>query len=188
MAAETPISLLERLRDPQQQEAWSRFVQLYTPLLHHWARRQGLEGAAAADLVQEVFLVLVRKLPAFRYDRQKSFRNWLRTVLINKARDSARRAGTSQEGGGTLPSDVASPDPIPALDEAEYRAYLVARALQLMQADFQPATWQACWQLVVESKPAAEVARELDLSLASVYAAKSRVLRRLRQELEGFLE
>jgi RNA polymerase sigma-70 factor (ECF subfamily) len=73
-------------------------------------------------------------------------------------------------------------------DEAEYRARLVARALELMQAEFQPTTWKACWELVVAGRPAADVARELGISENAVHLAKGRVLRRLRKELEGLLD
>ena len=76
----TSFSLLERLRQPSDSAAWDRFVELYTPLLFYWGRRAGLQSADAADLVQDVFEVLLHKLPEFQYDRQKSFRSWLRTV------------------------------------------------------------------------------------------------------------
>jgi RNA polymerase sigma-70 factor (ECF subfamily) len=72
-----------------------------------------------------------------------------------------------------------------ALIEKEHREYLVSRALTIMKTDFQPATWQACWEHVVCGRPAAEVAAELAMSVKAVYLAKARVLRRLRQELEG---
>src|SRR5262245_32982810 len=87
----TSISLLERLRQPQEEQAWRRFVDLYTPLLYFWARRTGLQEADAADLVQQVLAILVRKLPEFSYDREKSFRNWLRTVTLNEWRAWQRR-------------------------------------------------------------------------------------------------
>ncbi len=86
----TSPTLLERLRRPDEQDAWGRFVQLYTPLLYTWARHFGLGEADAADLVQEVFTTLVVKLPEFRYEPGKGFRNWLRTVILNKWRDHLR--------------------------------------------------------------------------------------------------
>src|SRR5437764_5198815 len=89
----TSISLLERLRQPGEAEAWQRFVDLYTPLLYYWACRLGLQEQDAADLVQEVFTLLVQKLPDFIYNRQKSFRSWLRTVLLNKWRAYRRGKG-----------------------------------------------------------------------------------------------
>jgi RNA polymerase sigma-70 factor (ECF subfamily) len=57
-----------------------------------------------------------------------------------------------------------------------------------MQSEFQPTTWKACWETVAHGRPAAKVAAELRISIDSVYTAKSRVLRRLRQELAGLLE
>src|ERR1700730_18807813 len=79
----TPASLLEQVRNPADQEAWKRFVRLYTPLLFHWAHRIHLQDQDAADLVQDVFTVLFQKLPEFRYDPARSFRAWLRTVHLN---------------------------------------------------------------------------------------------------------
>ena len=185
----TSVSLLERLRLPAEQEpAWNRFVQLYTPLLYHWARRLGMPSADAADLVQEVFALLVRELPLFVYDPGKSFRGWLRTVTLNKWRDLGRRRAAAPAGGDAGLADAPAADDVASFDEAEYRAHLVKRALQLMQAEFHPTTWKACWEYVVADRPAADVARELGVTVNAVYLAKSRVLARLRQELEGLLD
>ena len=165
--------------------AWRRFVQLYTPLLYAWACRAGLHDPDAADLVQDVFTVLLSRLPEFRYDRSKSFRAWLRTVALNQWRATLRRKA--------VPRSAADPDDQPgpeaeAFWEAEYRQYLAGRALAVMRAEFQPATWMACWECVVHERPAAEVAAELGLTAGAVRAAKFRVLTRLRQELDGLLE
>jgi RNA polymerase sigma-70 factor, ECF subfamily len=183
----TPVSLLERVRSPGEQQAWGRFVEMYTPLLYYWACRMGLQESDAADLVQEVFAILVAKLPEFVYDRKKSFRGWLRTILHNKWRDQQRRAAPPMQPGSKL-ADQASPEETETFWEIEYREQLVGRALELMQSEFQPTTWRACWEVVVSGRPVAEVARELGITVDSVYAAKSRVLRRLRKELEGLLD
>jgi RNA polymerase sigma-70 factor (ECF subfamily) len=184
----TPGSLLERLREPRNEEAWVRFVRLYTPLLYHWARRCGLRAEDCADLTQEVLTTLFRKLPEFSYDRHRSFRAWLRTVTLNHWRDRLRRRATQPLPGDGGLDCLAAPDDLAALEEEEYRSHLVGRALRLMQADFQPLTWQAFWQHGVLGRPAPEVAAELGLSLAAVYSARFRVLGRLRQELEGLLD
>jgi RNA polymerase sigma-70 factor (ECF subfamily) len=185
---ETPASLLERLRQPAQEQAWARFVDLYTPLLYTWARRTGCQESDAADLVQEVLSLLVRKLPEFTYDRRQRFRGWLHTVAHNCWRSLRRRAELPREAGAqdldALPATGAA-DPF---WEEEYRQRLVARALELMQVDFAPATWKACWECVVQGRPAAEVARDLGVRVGAVYTAKSRVLSRLRQELAGLLD
>jgi RNA polymerase sigma-70 factor (ECF subfamily) len=184
----TSISLLERLRQPAAQEAWVRFVDLYTPLLYYWARQLHLQDQDVADLVQEVLILLVRKLPEFTYERHKSFRGWLRTVILNKWRSIQRRAALPLEPNGNAMEQQTVPDNTEAVWEAEYRDHLVARALHLMQAEFQPTTWKACWEVVVSGRPATEVAAELHMTLGAVYAAKSRVLRRLRQELGELLD
>jgi RNA polymerase sigma-70 factor (ECF subfamily) len=185
----TPASLLERLRRPGEPEAWGRFVQLYTPLLYHWARRLGLPREDAADLVQEVLTLLAQKLPHFAYDKHRRFRAWLWTVTLNQWRTNRRRhTSTPVQGREDAFSELAVPDDAEAVSEAEYRQYLVGRALKLMQAEFQPSTWQAFWQCVVCDRPGAEVARELGLTENAVYLAKGRVLRRLREELDGLLE
>jgi RNA polymerase sigma-70 factor (ECF subfamily) len=185
----TSATLLRRLARPTDQTAWNQFVRLYTPLLFYWARKAGLAEADAADLVQDVFCVLIRKLPEFEYDAGKSFRGWLRTVLHNVWKNRAR-----QRYVRTVASfELAAQEPIAEdvalqLDEVEYRQHLVARAVELMKTDFEPTTWRACWQLVVEGQPAVEVARELGLTPNAVYLAKSRVLAKLRRDLEGLLD
>lgn len=185
----TPVSLLQRLREPNQAEAWERFTELYTPLLYYWTRRLGLQAQDAADLVQDVFTVLVRKLPEFQYDQHKSFRSWLRAVILNRWRDrQRRRTELPLANEDEAFADLAAPDHADLISEADYHQNLIRRALQIMQADFQPATWQACWQYVVEERPPEEVASNLGISVGAVYVAKSRVLRRLRQELEGLLD
>jgi RNA polymerase sigma-70 factor, ECF subfamily len=184
----TSVSLLERLRQPDAHAAWDRFVSLYTPLLYFWARCVGLQEPDAADLVQDVFAVLVQKLPEFHYDRSRSFRSWLHAVLLNKWRELRRRPSSAQPGSECLAGLANPDDEVAEFDDAEFRQHLLMRAMQLMQADFQPATWKACWEHVVCDRPAEEVARELRITVNAVYLAKSRVLRRLRQELEGLLD
>jgi RNA polymerase sigma-70 factor (ECF subfamily) len=183
----TSASLLQRLRQSAAEDAWVRFVNLYTPLLFFWARRLKLDHADAADLVQEVFANLVQRLPQFEYDRDKGFRNWLRTVLLNKWRDRCRRR-VPATGAEAVLAELTVPDDAEAFGEAEYRRHLVRRALELMQAEFAPRMWQACWEHLVEDRPAAEVAAELGIVVGTVYVAKARVLSRLREELDGLLD
>jgi RNA polymerase sigma-70 factor (ECF subfamily) len=185
----TPASLLERLRHSPEREAWNRFVEMYTPLLFNWASRLGLSGHDAADLVQDVFTVLVEELPLFRYDPNKSFRAWLKTVLLNRWRKLQRKQ--AHEKQAAAPPDlqgIADIEKVPELEEQEYRQYVVRRALDLMKAEFQPVTWKACWEYVVRDRSAAVVAAELGITVNAVYLAKSRVLRRLREELQGLLD
>jgi RNA polymerase sigma-70 factor (ECF subfamily) len=187
---QTPASLLDQLRDPKEPAsgpAWERFVALYTPLLYQWARRLGLQDASAADLVQDVFTILIQKLPSFSYDPGQRFRGWLWTVLCNKWRENQRRNSARIRGSADALAEVTVPDAVGRLAEAEYAQYLVGRALQLVQNEFDPATWKACREFMVVGRPATEVAAELGISVGAVYVAKSRIMRRLRKELEGLL-
>jgi RNA polymerase sigma-70 factor, ECF subfamily len=186
----TSLSLLVRLQqEDAAPEAWARFTQLYAPLLFHWAKRLGLAASDAEDFVQDLLLHLLDKLDRFEHRGAGSFRGWLRQVATNKARERCRKRAAPAASGGTdhLRSfaDDSADDPF---WEVDYRRHLVARALEIMQAEFAPATWQACWQRVLEDRPAAEVAANLGLSEAAVYVYTGRVLRRLREELSGLLD
>ncbi|WP_020467988.1 RNA polymerase sigma factor [Zavarzinella formosa] len=182
----TPVTLLDRLRHSPDEAAWRRLVHLYTPLLFSWARRAGMTEHDAADLVQEVLTVLVQILPQFHYDRQGHFRGWLRTITLNKLRDRKRREALVVNV--PMDEDPAAADGADSFWEREYRHELTARALQLMQADFAPTTWKACWEFVAQGRSAADVASELGITENAVYLAKCRILRRLRQELAGLVE
>lgn len=185
----TSVSLLRRLKQPEQEQAWRRFVELYTPLLYHWVRKSGVNGSHTADVVQEVFAVLVEKLPDFDYDASGSFRAWLRTVTQNKCRDRLRKIVASKTVDVTL--DVVEPsqvDDIELFSEAEYRRALAHRALELMQTEFESTTWKACWESVVSERSVTEISKELGITPNAVYLSKSRVLRRLREELDGLLD
>jgi RNA polymerase sigma-70 factor (ECF subfamily) len=148
----------------------------------------GFHAQDEADLVQDVFTVLVRKLPEFRHDPRKRFRGWLWTVTANKARERRRRVPLQALAEPRLLAELTAPQDTEAISETEYREYLVRRALEVMRSEFQPTTWKAFWECATSKRSAAEVAAELDISIDSVYAAKSRVLRRLRRELEGLLD
>lgn len=182
----TPPSLLERIRKPSEDHAWERFVSLYTPYIFSLARNAGLGREEASDVVQDVLLLLTKKLPDFQYDAQLSFRAWLRTVVRNRLYEIARRR--------SLPTlnlanqfDQPNSAEVESLEEIEYRRHMTARALEIMQQEFAPTTWKACWEHVVSGRTALEVGAELGISEGAVYVAKCRVLRRLREELKGLL-
>lgn len=184
----TSVSLLLRLRQANDAGNWDRFVRLYTPLLFHWATRAGLQKHDAADLVQDVLMTLMRKMPEFEYDEKKSFRSWLRTVTLNHWRDRLKRRTTRPLPTAEVMEDVIGEDGLGQLIDAEYQKSLTARALELMQAEFRENVWKACWEHAIQGRPAAEVAIELGMTPGAVYTATSRVLARLRQELEGLLD
>jgi len=183
----TSPTLLNRLRQPSQPEAWARFVHLYTPLLLCWARRQGFQEADAQDLVQEVLVKLVRELPTYERGKGQSFRGWLFRVTVNQCRDFRRRKATRALPGPDGLSAV-SDDSLSELEETEYRQLLVRRGLEVIRPDFSESTWTAFTRVMVEGRSPADVAAELNLSVNAVFLARNRVLTRLRQELDGLLE
>jgi len=158
-------------------------------LLFYWARRCGETEHDAADVVQEVFVALVRTLPTFQYDQQNgNFRGWLRTLMLNKVRDRKRRQAREVKALAQHPPEPEVPGNAEVFWETEYQQELTRRALRLMQAEFAPTTWKACWETVVQGRSPDEVARELGITENAVYISKCRVLRRLRQELSGLVE
>ena len=185
----TPVSLLDRLRLPDSQEPWRRFVDLYTPLLQYWARRFPLQPADQLDLVQEVLTALCTELPRFERRPGKRFRGWLWMIMLNKYRERQRRlrARPVTTASSAL-VELEEPCIQDEIEETEYRQYLVNRIMQLMQAEFEPTTWKACWAFVVQARSAKEVAEELGITTNAIYLAKARVLRRLREDLAGLLD
>lgn len=181
----TSGSLLERLRNPKEQDAWNRFTELYTPLLYYWLRRLGLAENDAADLVQEVFVVLVAKLPTFEYRRDGTFRGWLRTLTINKYREVQRRKKLPIVDGLM---DVAAKEGPSQLEEAEYRHHLVRQLLHILKDEFPPSTWQLFEANVIAGQDPRQVATRFRVGVGTVYAAKSKVLARLREELAGLID
>jgi RNA polymerase sigma-70 factor (ECF subfamily) len=171
----------------QDQAAWERLVALYTPLVYRWCRCSGLQAADAANVGQEVFLAVARKIGDFRRDRpQDSFRAWLRTITRNKIADHFRRVWSQLAAGGgdelaTVP-DPRAEDQLDGPQASEEVSLLFRRAVELIEAEFEEPTWRAFWRVVIDGVSPGEAAAELGLSLNAVYLAKSRVLRRLREE------
>ncbi len=140
-----------------------------------------------ADLVQDVYSILVEKLPQFQYQSSKRFRGWLWTILLNKRREWIRhRQPTALEA--QMVTEVAVSPAIEKVIQIEYQHYLVAKTTELIRPEFQAKTWRAFHDCVLKDRAISEVARELEMSENAVYIAKCRVLRRLLQELEGLLE
>lgn len=181
---DTPATLLCRLCDHPAASDWERFVSLFTPLLRRWSIRLGVSTADTEDLLQELFVVLIRKLPEFRYDPHRSFRAWLWTVFRHAVLAARKRQKPSGSALEDL-DELSSPDSIVEASEAEYRRYLLNRIVQIVQTDFAPATWQIFQQVAMQGRAAGEVAKEFGVTANAVYLTHGRVLARLREELAG---
>lgn len=187
----TRASLLVRLRDVGDADAWREFVRLYAPIIYGFARKRGLQDADAADLMQEVLRSVATAAQRLEYDPSRgTFRGWLFTVTRNKVfnflESNGRRvigSGDARvqehleqhaDAGGTLATDW----------EADYQRTTAAQAMERVKKEFQPATWQAFLHTAIEGQTPAQVAARVGLSVGAVYVAKSRVIARLRQEIE----
>jgi RNA polymerase sigma factor (sigma-70 family) len=191
---ETSVSLLERLAGAPTDDDWRRLLDLYQPLLRAWLARAGVPAADADDLVQEILLVVFREVGGFERRGQGAFRAWLRTILIHRVRNyfrASQNRPAATGGSDFLRSldELESPDSVLSrLWDREHDEHVAESLLRRVQPDFAPATWQAFRRHVLEGEPPARVAQELGLSLNSVLQAKSRVLKRMRQELAGLVE
>lgn len=190
----TSATLLERLRDPRDADAWGRLNDLYAPLVRAWAVRLGVRGADADDLVQDVLAVVVRRFPEFVHpDRPGAFRGWLRAIAANCARAAwrDRRLNPVAPGGTDFGSYLARlEDPADDLSrewDREHDVHVTRRLLERIKSDFEPQTWDLFRGFVLEARPAEEVAAAYGTTPNAVYIAKSRVLARLREEAGGLL-
>jgi RNA polymerase sigma-70 factor (ECF subfamily) len=184
----TSVSLLDRLKAARADASdWGRLHDIYLPLISRWLRRvPGLQGELD-DLAQEVFVVMVRELPRFERQREGSFRAWLRQVTVNKVR-TLRKQLRRKPMAGLDPIDgfldqLAEPNSQLAREwDLDHDRHVFQKLLAIVQPDFQPATWEAFQRFAVEGRPAADVAGELGINVNSVIQAKSRILKRLREE------
>lgn len=184
----TSESLLIRLKSAEDDDAWARFVRLYSPLIYHWARRTGVQTADARDLVQDVLTTVFRKLPVWQYDPRGSFRGWLRTITLNRHRELIRRKSHQQQP--VEPDHLAERLAATAQStwDLNYARELVQSAMELMRDDFAPETWGALKRIVQSGESTADVARETGVSPWTLYSARNRLMTRLRRELDGLLD
>ena len=190
----TSVSLLDRLKEAGPDGSdWQRLQEIYLPLIQRWLARVPGLGDEAGDLAQEVFLVVVRELPRFERRREGSFRAWLRQVTVNQTR-SHRRRRRRLPAVGLDPADgfldrLEAPNSELAREwDQDHDRQVFERLIAIVRDDFQPATWEAFRRFALDGLPAARVAAELSLTENAVLQAKSRILKRLRQEAGDLLK
>ena len=186
MVDETSNTLLEAIRHSPDDERWQRLVELYTPFIRGILSSKGVKGHEAEDLVQNVLVVVVRRLPEFDRQRVGSFRSWLRSITVNTMRDHWRAAGRNAAKGNGAIQDLANQldDPRSELSQqwdAEHNRYVLCHLLDQVKNEFQENTFRAFHQQAVEGKEVEEIATELEMSVNAVYIARSRVMKRLRE-------
>lgn len=194
--SETSASLLDRLRAAPDEESWRRLVDLYTPLVRGWLRRQAqLQTQDADDLVQEVLAVVVRRIPEFhREPRAGAFRRWLRTITVNCLRDfwrsrRHRPVATGDTEFQQMLDELADPESgLSRLWDQEHDQHVTQRLLEMIRPKFEEKTWRAFQRVALDGATPDETAAELGVTVNAVFIAKSRVLARLRQEGQGLID
>jgi RNA polymerase sigma factor (sigma-70 family) len=188
---ETPLSLLQRLRTGPDDSSWQRMADLYSPLVQRWLHQHGLPRSDADDLAQEVMLVIVREVPHFEHSGRKgAFRNWLRVITVHRIRGYWRTKQTRPDQAADERRDMLadSNSDFARLWDREHDEFILQRLLELIEPEFSPTAWHAFHRQTVDGLSAREAAAELGGSANAVLIAKSRVLRRLRQEAIGLID
>ncbi len=192
--AETRQSLLIRAQAGEE-SSWKDLTDLYRPFLVNWLRQQDLSEADRDDLAQEILISVVKSLRSFEHSgRPGAFRSWLRTIAAHRLSDHwrSREPQVPVTGGSVvaqLLSEVA--DPESALSrrwDEEHDRYVLRCLLGMVEQEFEPKTFRAFCRLTLDDANGAEVAAELGMSVGAVYVAKSRVMRRIREEAEGLID
>ena len=195
MNPDTRASLILRLADARDTQAWDEFTRIYQPVVYRLARARGLQHADAEELVQEAMLAVARAVHAWVPDRSRGrFRDWLRRIARNLTVNFVTRRKHQVWGSGDTDvqrlleaeQDSGADAEVSRMFEIEYRRELFRVAAARVQACVKESTWQAFWLSTIDDLPIGEVARRLGLSVGSVYIARSRVMARLTDEVRRF--
>ena len=182
-ATHTSLSLLDRLKDPADKDAWARLDRLYTGLLRAWFAAAGVQPADRDDLTQNALAVVLRRVKEFEHSgRPGAFRAWLRSIATNVLREFWRARPAPQ--ADSVLAELADPGSgLSQAWDADHERHVLEGLLDLARPEFAESTWQAFRRAGFDGVPARQVAEELGLSVNAVLIAKSRVLRRLHAEL-----
>jgi RNA polymerase sigma-70 factor (ECF subfamily) len=186
---DTHLSLIVRLRDRADQEAWSEFVEVYRPVVYRLACLKGLQHADAEDLAQQVLVAVAAAVDRWQPDPARGrFRTWLHRIaqnlIINALTRRTPDRGSGEEGLDDLLAQQPAPEgPDSQLLRTESRREVFQWAARQVRGEFEPDNWLAFWQTAVEGRPIAAVAALLGKKPGAIYAARGRVMRRLKQKI-----
>lgn len=189
--AQTRPSLLLRIRDGNDSEAWEQFVDLYAPLVFRYGRRRGMQEADAADLAQEVLWEIAGSIEKLNYDRQLGrFRSWLYKVTQYRFIHWYKRQVRAAVGSGDSKTQLSLEQLVDENSndndkwDIDYQRHLFQWAAERVKRQFRESTWMAFWQTAIEGRTPKSVASELNISVGAVYIARNRVTGRLRKAIE----
>ena len=184
----TRASLLQRVKNPRDENSWQEFFGIYQPLLYRYARSRGLSSDLAEELVQQCMTVLGQKMADFEYHPEKGgFKYWLRRLVNNKINDYFKKRRLPQADSADFRQQQhreATPD---ELWEQQWRKRHLKYCLELIRKDVAPTTYQAFEYHVLAEWPVEKVCKALNISADQVYTAKSRITRKLRQKMRELL-
>ena len=190
---DTRATLLANVQSPENREAWEDFVVIYRPVIYRMARRRGMQDADAQDVAQNILVRIAGAISKYEPKDGTRFRHWLRRVARNAILSAISRSPKDAAGGGTNAADLLNeqPDADPGVDadlEKEHRRELYLRAAASVRTDVNAETWQAFEMTVVQGQSCEDVAEHLGKSVGTVYAARSRIIKRLRDRVQRMEE
>ncbi len=184
---DTSMSLLLRIQNASDHDAWREFETIYRPVIYRIARKRGYQDADAQDVAQKVMVKIARRIQHFQWNNGSArFSTWLTTVCRNCLIDEFRSASGNAAGGTTnleRLSQVANDDISVDDIEWEHRRQVFRHAAREVAHQVEADTWRAFWETAVEGRAARQVATELGMSIGSVYTARCRVIQRLRAKV-----
>lgn len=189
----TSMGLLQRVK-AKEPDAWKRLAALYSPLIYQWCRRSGLSPHDSADVMQDVFVTVLKAIGGFRTEESgHRFRGWLQTITHSRIVDHHRRHGRQvgpRQSSTRVSFEPACDEPSHAAEEPANHTetqLLFRRAVELMETEFETRTWQAFWRFAIEGEDSDQIGRDLGISPNTVRKYKSRVLRRMREEFSDLI-
>ena len=190
---ETRATLLANVQSPENHAAWDEFVVIYRPVIYRMARRRGMQDADAQDVAQNILVRIAGAISNYEQKDGVRFRHWLRRVARNAIVSAVTRSPKDVAAGGTVAADLLDEqaDADPAIDaefETEHRRELYLRAAASVRTDVNAETWQAFEMTIVQGMPCEDVAEQLGKSVGTVYAARSRIIKRLRDRIKRMEE
>jgi len=187
---DTRPSLLLRVRDANDGDAWDEFAAIYRPVILRLARIKGMQDADADDLAQQVLLAVSHAVERWKPDASRGrFRTWLHTVANNAILNALTRGIRDRAAADESIDDLLQqcPDrdgPDSDLLRTEYRREIFSRAAQQIRTEFTDETWNSFWLTAVDGVDVDVAAVQLGRTRGSVYASRSRVMKRLKQKVE----
>ena len=190
-AQNTSVSLILRVANQSDVDAWRSFAAIYEPLVYRIAISKGLQPADADDLVQEVMTRVAKSVGRWDPDDSKgSFRGWISTIARNLVIDflrKTRRTPLTSDKTDIRRLVESTPDPG---DESryfdrEYERQLFINAANEIRSNFTDNTWNAFWLTAVRNESIESVAKKLSMTTGAVYVARSRVMARLKVKVQS---